>query len=127
MAFIAGNLDLIVLFAAAGSVPGAVVGYLAANRRGAAIGAVAGVILGPVLSGLPECFCSGQGSDHLTRQAGRGANIDKCLNVRGLCTNNPGCTFNRAAAQEFIHDHISFGSETSMTMSASGKSLTAER
>ena len=49
MAFIAGNLDLIVLFAAAGSVPGAVVGYLAAKRRGAAIGAVAGVILGPVL------------------------------------------------------------------------------
>jgi hypothetical protein len=48
MDFVTSNVDLILLFALIGSLPGAIVCGFAAGRRGAALGAIGGAILGPL-------------------------------------------------------------------------------
>lgn len=42
-------MDLVLLFALMGSVPGAIAGWFIARRRGAIAGALLGEILGPLL------------------------------------------------------------------------------
>jgi hypothetical protein len=42
-------LDVVVLFAALGSIPGAIAGWFIRRRQGAVVGAIAGAILGPLV------------------------------------------------------------------------------